>query len=325
MSTAVVAYESASLNDRMKYAQTLAAAGDLIPKGLWALPGDGRPSAPSPGKVLLVMETGAMLGLMPAAALQSIDVVEGRATLSARLMGALIRKAGHKLEIAKTGTIPGGNYSVTVTGTRSDDGSVFTATWDIHRAVRAGLVDSYRQNTAGVWEVRARSERGDKPKPWEAYAELMPVWRAMSEVGREGFADVLFGLYSTEEMTDGGIPIAEPDPEPSEDWISLIAQADTAEALAVIGARLAEKGEGTDKIRAAYRARSAVLAAAENTVDAEVVVDDPETPAEGEGATPSAPPASPSAGSPEPTQEEYEAAEAARFDAEMQSREVGDD
>jgi hypothetical protein len=323
MSAAVVAYESASLNDRMKYAQTLAAAGDLIPRGLWGPPENGRPPAPSPGKVLLVMETGAMLGLMPAAALQSIDVVEGRATLSARLMGALIRKAGHKLEIVKTGTIPGGDYSVTVTGTRSDDGSVFTATWDIPRAIRAGLVDSYQENQRGQWEVRARSDKG-KVKPWEAYAELMPVWRAMSEVGREGFADVLFGLYSTEEMTDGGIPIAEPAPEPTEDWLALIKVADSEAALAEVGARLAEKGEGTDQIRAAYRARAAVLSAEANTVDAEVV-SDAETPVEGEGAHPSAPHTSPSTGPAEPTAEEFEAAERARYDAAVAAGEVTGD
>lgn len=264
MSTAVVAYESASLNDRMKYAQTLAAAGDLIPKGLWSQ------GAPSPGKVLLVMETGAMLGLMPAAALQSIDVVEGRATLSARLMSALIRKAGHKIEIVKNGSIPTGDYSVTVTGTRADDGSVTTSTWDIHRAIRAGLVQSYQPNSAGVWEVRARSQNNN-PKPWEAYAESMPVWRATSEVGREGFGDVLFGLYGTEEIRDGGIPMSEPEPEASEDWIQAINAATSTAELAEVGKRLAEKGEGTDKIRAAYRARSAVLATAENTEDAEVV------------------------------------------------------
>ena len=314
MSTAVVAYEAASLNDRMKYAQTLAAAGDLIPKGLWSPPGPGLPPAPSPGKVLLVMETGAMLGLMPAAALQSIDVVEGRATLSARLMGALIRKAGHKLDVVKTGSIPTGDYSVTVTGTRSDDGSVFTSTWDIPRAIRAQLVQSYQQNARGVWEVRARNKNGDIAKPWEAYAELMPVWRAMSEVGREGFSDVLFGLYSTEEMSDGGIPLYEPDPEPSEDWLALIAGAESSEALAEIGARLAEKSEGTDKIRAAYRARSAVLASEANTEDAEVV-DDTETPAEGEE-TPASVSPEPSAGTTEMTQEEYEAQQAALFDEE---------
>lgn len=325
MSTAVAPYEAASLNDRMKYAQTLAAAGDLIPKGLWSpvtrQDGTMGPPAPSPGKVLLVMETGAMLGLAPAAALQSIDVVEGRATLSARLMGALIRKAGHKLDIVKTGSIPGGDYSVTVTGTRSDDGSVHTATWDIPRAIRAQLVQSYEPNAQGVWQVRARNKDGSVAKPWEAYAELMPVWRAMSEVGREGFADVLFGLYSTEEMTDGGIPLADPDPEQTEDWLTLIAGAGSEDALAEIGKRLAEKGEGTDKIRAAYRARAAVLATEANTVDAEIVADT-ETPAGG-AAPADAPHVTPPAGP--ITQEEYEASAAAEFDTAVAAGKVSGD
>lgn len=273
MSNAVVAYESASLDARIKYANTIAAAGQMIPRGLFD-PATGKPSPP---KVLLVMETGSMLGLHPMAALQSINVVEGRATLSAQLMAALIRKAGNKLEIHKTGSIPTGDYSVTVVGTITDTGETFEATWDIHRAIRAGLVDSYRPNSEGVYEVRARSEK-DNPKPWESYAEVMPIWRAISEVSRFGFSDVTFGLYSTEELTDGGIPLAEPDPEPTEDWLKLISEAGTTADLEAIGARLATKSEGTDKIRAAYRARAAVLA---NIVDADVV-DDTETPGGGE-------------------------------------------
>lgn len=303
MSTAVVAYESASLNDRMKYAQTLATAGDLIPKGLWS------GGAPSPGKVLLVMETGAMLGLHPMAAMQSIDVVEGRATLSAKLMSGLIRKAGHTLTIEKTGSIPTGDYTVVARARRADTGEEFESEpWDLPRAIRAGMVDSYQPNARGVWEVRARSERG-KPKPWEAHAEVMPVWRAVSEVSRLGFSDVLFGLYSTEEMTDGGFPVAEPEPESTEDWPGLIAAAASSDELDAIGKRLAEKGEGTDKIRAAYRARAAILA---NTVDADVV---DENPAGGEDASP----ASPSAGTPD---DDYEATASAEFDAEMAAREV---
>ncbi|MDQ0894460.1 hypothetical protein [Agromyces ramosus] len=277
MSTAVVAYEAASLTERREYAQTLAAAGDLIPKGLWseARPGpDGKiiPPAPSPGKVLLVIETGAMLGLHPAAALQSINVVEGRATLSAQLIAALIRKAGNRLEIRKTGSIPTGDYSVTVVGTIAATGEEFSATWDIARAIRAGLVDSYKQNAQGVWEVRARSSKGGI-KPWEAYAEVMPVWRAISEVSRFGFSDVTFGLYSTEELTDGGpsLPVAAPDPEPSEDWAGQIAAAETREALDDIAARLSSSGEGTDKLRTAWLARAGFLAREEDVVDAEVV------------------------------------------------------
>jgi len=266
--TAVVVYESASLTERQQYASTLAAAGQLIPSGLFDA------GKPSPGKILLVMETGSMLGLHPMAALQSIDVVEGRATLSAKLMSALIRKAGHKLAIVKTGSIPGGDYSVTVTGTRADTGETFIVTWDIERAMRAGLVDSYKQNAAGKFEVRARSGKGGI-KPWEAYAETMPVNRAISEISREGFSDVIFGLYSTEEMTDGGIPVADPEPEPSEDWPALIAAAETRAELDEIAERLkSEPDTIRSKIRATWQARAGVLARETETVDAEVVEDE---------------------------------------------------
>lgn len=278
MTTAVVAYEASSLNDRMKYAQTLSSAGDLIPKGLWNpttnVDGVVVPSAPSPGKVLLVIETGAMLGLHPAAALQSINVIEGKPSLSAQLIAALIRNAGNRLVITKTGSIPTGDYRVHVVGTIVETGESFESTWDIDRAIRAGLVTSYEPNAAGVWEVRARTKDGVR-KPWEAYAEVMPVWRAISEVGREGFSHVTFGLYSTEELTDGGIPILEPEPEPSEDWIAAIAAATSIDDLVAVGDRLALAQEGTDRIRAAYRARNAALLADEQIVDVEIVVEEP--------------------------------------------------
>lgn len=315
MSTSVVAYESASLDARMKYANTIAAAGQMIPRGLF----DPATGKPSPAKVLLVMETGSMLGLHPMAALQSINVVEGRATLAAQLMAGLIRQAGHRLEIVKSGTIPGGDYSVTVTGTRSDTGDVYTSTWDMQRAIRAQLVDSYEANAQGVFVVRARSEKG-KVLPWEAYAESMPKWRSISEVALEGFSDVTLGMRSHEEMTDGGIPMSEPEPEPSEDWLALFAAAKTRADLDAVAARLAEKGEGTDKLRAAFMARAGVIAREEQTVEAEIVE---ETTGGGEAVDEDHPEASgvpaTAAPGPEMTPEEFEAAEAARFDAEHEA------
>ena len=280
----LVAYQGASLTERKDYAHTLAQAGDLIKRGLWSQ-GQGKPPAPSPGKILLVMETGSMLGLHPAAALQSIDVVEGNATLSARLMSALIRKAGHKLEVVKSGSIPTGDYTVTVTGTRSDDATVTTSVWDLHRAVRAGLVDSYRPDAKGVWQVRARS-KGDHPKPWEAHAEVMPVWRAISEVGREGFSDVLFGLYSTEEMQDA--PFGVDEAAPSEDWEALANEETTSDGVRELWRRAQDAGQLTDDLRATLMSRAGALdrtatasgddaeAAAEDIEYAEVVEDEPD-------------------------------------------------
>lgn len=290
--TAVVAYESASLTERQQYAATLAAAGDLIPKGLWSTPTpgpDGRmiPAAPSPGKVLLVIETGAMLGLHPAAALQSIDVVEGRASLSAQLTAALIRKSGHRLRIEKTGSVAGGDVAVTVTAVRADDGEEYTATWDIPRAQRAGLVQSYKPDADGVWQVRAHSDKGHA-KPWAAYTETMLKWRAIAEVGREGFSDVTFGLYMTEEARDMGpsLPTLDPEPDPAEDWPALIADATTRAELDEIAERLKSEPDAIrSKIRAAWQARAGVLAREAETIDAEVVEDEPAAADPGEEAS----------------------------------------
>lgn len=266
-----MAYETAPLQDRVAYANALAAAGDLIPRGLRD-PQTGKPSAP---KILLVMETGAMLGLHPMASLQTIDVVEGRASLSAKLQKALITKAGHKVEIIKSGTVPGGDYSVTVNATRADNGDFHTSTWDIPRAIRAGSVDSYKPNAQGVWEVRARSAKG-APKPWETYTEALPVWRAISDIGREGFGDVLFGLYSTEELRDG-LPIDDrpKSTEPTKDWASLINAATTKEDLETIKIELRETGEGTDDLRTQWLTRSGEMDRHADIVDAEIV-DEPD-------------------------------------------------
>lgn len=283
--TAVVAYEQASLTERQQYASTLAAAGDLIPRGLWgSVP--GQPPAPSPGKILLVIETGNMLGLAPAAALQSIDVVEGRASLSAQLMAALIRKAGHRLRIQKSGTIDGGDYTVTASAIRADDpDEELTATWTPHRAARAGLLQSYKKGPDGIWEVRARSSKGN-PLPWESYTETMLKWRAIAEVAREGFSDVTFGLYTTEEVRDMGpqIPTADPEPEPSEDWTALIAAAATRAEIDEIAQRISREPDSVRrKMLAIWQARAGVLAREAEAVDAEVIEDEPAeapTPAE---------------------------------------------
>lgn len=269
MSTAVVAYEAATLTERQSYANTLAAGGDLIPRGLHSITrrpdGSAGPAAPSPGKVLLVMETGAMLGLHPIAALQGVHIIEGKATLSPALMSAVVRKAGHRLRVSTDGDVAAGTFTATAELVRSDDPDfTYRATWTVDRATRAGLASK---------------------DVWKKYPEAMCKARAISEVCREGAEDALMGVhYTPEELSadvgEGGeavgIPVAEPDPEPSEDWVAAFAAATSREELDAVGARLAEKGEGTDKLRAAFLARAGVLSRDAEIVDAEVVDDEPE-------------------------------------------------
>lgn len=257
MSTAITTYDRSSLPERAQYAQTLAGAADLIPRGLF----DKATGKPSPAKILLVMETGAMLGLHPMAALQGINVIEGKATISPQLMTGLIRAAGHRLVIEKRGSIKTGDLSVTVTATRADSGDVFTDTWDLDRAVRAGLCELVRDSETGDFAVRARSEKGN-PLPWEKYPELVMTWRTIGVVGREGFDDVLKGIsYMPEELgadvSEEGI--VEADPEPSEDWAAAIEAAATKEEVTAIVDRAKAAGDWNDEVRTLALARYGML------------------------------------------------------------------
>lgn len=203
---AIARYIEAPLHERHEYAQALASAGDLIPKSLFGPPTpaqDGqpaRPPAPSPGKVLLVLETGAMLGLHPVAALSGINIIEGKPAASAGLMSAVIRGAGHKLHVTVSGSIEGGDYKATTTLIRHDDPEhPFVSVWTPQRAARAGL-GSYSKGDDDVWKFRARSS-GGKELPWELYTESLCKARGTSETARDGAQDVLFGVrYTPEEL-----------------------------------------------------------------------------------------------------------------------------
>ena len=239
MSTDLNVYQDSPLESRMNYAQKMTSAGDLIPKGLWAPvrkeDGTMGPPAPSPGKVLLVMETGAMLGLHPVAALQGVHIIEGKATLSPALMSAVVRKAGHTLRVATTGTIKGSDFSATATLIRLDDPDfTYSATWTIERATIAGLAGK---------------------DVWKKYGEAMCKARAISEVCREGAEDALMGIHYTPEeigelvAEDGSANVVDAELEPTGEWVTLVAEATTKEQLLDIGRRATAAGEYPDTLR----------------------------------------------------------------------------
>jgi len=282
MSKEITQYEAAGLDEKMRYVQTLTSAGSLIPTGLHDK------GQPSPGKVLLVLETGAMLGIHPMAALGGIHIIEGRASISPGLMSGLVRKAGHKLRVTTTGSIKGGDFAATATLTRADDlDFTYSATWTLARAATAGLAGK---------------------SVWKNYGEAMCKARAISEVVREGAEDVLMGVsYTPEEMgalvTDAGEMVATVDrPDPVEDWPALVAAATTTPELMGLRDRAAAVDQYTSN-RILFLARAGELSRAtdENTVDADIVDDEPAAPAE-------------------LTAEEYEQASAAEYAAEVNDR-----
>lgn len=198
MSTEIDIYSGSSLEDRKAYAGTVAAAKAILPTNL-----RGANEADTAARAFLIMETGAMLGLHPMAALAGVNVIEGKPALSSGLMSAVIRAAGHKLHVSESGTIEGGDYKATATLTREDDPEhPFVSIWTPHRAQRAGLC-KYEAGADGVWRVTAVSQQG-KPLPWQNYTESLCKSRTISEVARDGAQDVLLGMRYTDEELENG-------------------------------------------------------------------------------------------------------------------------
>jgi hypothetical protein len=270
VSTDITPYRNASLEEKRAYVQTLAQAGELLPKGLWSNirnPETGlMENRPSPGKVMLVVETGVMLGLHPMAALQGIDIIEGTPTIKPALMSALIRQAGHSLRIVQTGSVETGDLAVTVTGVRSDDPDhPYAYTWTPFDALRAGLIDSYQQDANGVWKVHARDRNGSA-LPWERYTPRLCRWRALSDTASAGFEDVLMGMHYTAEelgaaVDQNGAPVSLSMPTPAEvpaparDFIAELTALSVREAVLSLIAEARAADRYTDEVQAVALAR----------------------------------------------------------------------
>lgn len=205
MSTEVESYRNMPMAGKWEYAGRLSAAEDLLPASFYGQVRNPNTGAMErkilPGKVFLVIEYGAMLGVPPVAAINGIHVIEGKPSMSAAMMSGLVRRAGHKLRIRQSGTVAGGDYSATAILIRGDDpDEEIVATWTPQRAVIAELLTSYEPDTKGRYRAVSRSQRGNALN-WEKYTENMCKWRAISEVCRLGADDVFMGAaYTPDEL-----------------------------------------------------------------------------------------------------------------------------
>ncbi len=159
-------YELATLDDRLRYAAALAEAG-MLPKEY-----RGQPS-----NVLIAIEYGQALGIPPISVFTDLYVVNGRPSMSSKLMLVLARRAGHKIRITSE------PEKASCTIIRVDDhDDITTVVWDKDRAIKAGL-----------WNK----------DQWKTYPATMLKWRAVADAVRTACPEVLAGLtYSTEELRD---------------------------------------------------------------------------------------------------------------------------
>jgi len=124
-----------------------------------------------PGALMLARGYAQALAIPEINAITGIDVVDGKPSLSANLMAALARRAGHKVRIK------GDDTSCTVEIIRKDDQDyTYTTVWTIEMARNAGLANKNN---------------------WKHYPRAMLRSRGISEGVRTACPEVLYGMYYT--------------------------------------------------------------------------------------------------------------------------------
>ena len=129
-----------------------------------------------PANVYLILQYADALGIHPAHALSSIQVINGKPTLSAELMRALVQRAGHRFHISSST-----DQEAAVIVARKEypqDETVFTFTWKDAQTAGLAASDTYKKH----------------PK-------AMLLARVTTQACRAVFADLLAGVsYDPEEL-----------------------------------------------------------------------------------------------------------------------------
>lgn len=164
MSNELDVFSEDKFNAAVKVAATLAKS-NIVPAHFKNRPED----------VFAALVLGAELGFSPMAALNSIVMIQGNATLKAQTMLAIARAKVKDLSVS----IKEEREFVSATIKRGEDS--YTAVWNDEKAAAMGLLhkDNYKKQKA-----------------------TMLRWRALSEALKIMCSDVLMGLNTLEEMQD---------------------------------------------------------------------------------------------------------------------------
>ncbi len=162
MSDAIVPIAPKDFGECTALSKILANSG-IIPLALRKKPED----------VLAIILAGNELGLTPMAALRGINLIQGKVSMSAELMGALVRNSS-KCEVLRV--VESSAKVATWETKRKDGGPAKQYSFTIEQAQRAGL-------------------QGDN---WRKYPEAMLRARALSVLCKAEYQDVLFGCYEAD-------------------------------------------------------------------------------------------------------------------------------
>lgn len=150
--------------------------------------------------VMMIMLAARELGIPPMQALNGgLNIISGKVEISARMMNALIRKAGHKITISNST-----DSSCTLQGRRIDNHDTATVTYTLEEAKQAGLVKS-----GGGWTKCPKD---------------MCFARALSRLARQLFSDVIGIGYVEGEIkpVDQVVEVQEMQPESPQQEIDIV-------------------------------------------------------------------------------------------------------
>ena len=138
----------------------------------------------TPQAVLSTMLLGRELGMPAMAALRSIHIIEGKHSLSAELMVALVLKSGlaEYFQLAETT-----DKICTYETKRKDSLKPQKLSYTIDQAAQAGLL---------------KQSRSGQPTNWQKIPTQMLRARCKSELARLEYPDLLAGLYTPDELRD---------------------------------------------------------------------------------------------------------------------------
>lgn len=162
-----------NLDEAMQFAKIMADS-DLVPKDFKG----------KPGNILVAIQKGLEIGLSPMSALESIAVINGRASLWGDGMLALVQASPAYEWHDESQSTPQKGVCIIKRKGHPEHRSEFS----LEDAKRAGLLG--------------------KPGPWTQYTARMLTLRARAFALRDKFADVLKGLPMAEEAMD--LPSREP-------------------------------------------------------------------------------------------------------------------
>jgi hypothetical protein len=128
----------------------------------------------TPEKALAIMQKGKELGIPAMEALSSINVIQGKPSVSPQLMLALARKTGELEDLQMTGDAKRATVSIKRKGQ-----TAYTTTFGVEEATASGLMakDNYKKQPAVMFQ-----------------------WRALAANLRITFPDAISGLYTYDEM-----------------------------------------------------------------------------------------------------------------------------